>query len=51
MALQARLRKRGGEVKLAAVMGPVAEVIKAVKIDKVLGIYGDTEFARKSFHA
>lgn len=47
--LQAKLRKQGGEVKLAALQGPVSEVLKIVKIDKMMGIYGDTEFARESF--
>ena len=47
--LQTRLKKQGGEVKLAAIQGPVAEILKIVHLDKVLAIYGDTEFARQSF--
>lgn len=38
-------------MKLAAIQGPVIEVIKIVRLDKVLEIYGDLEFARKSFEA
>ena len=49
VSLQARLRKQGGEVKLAAIQGPVAEVLKLVHIDKLMEIYGDTQFARESF--
>ena len=50
VALQARLRKKGGEVKLAALYGLAADVIRLVGLDKLLGIYGDIEFARQSFH-
>ena len=50
VALQTRLRRKGGAVKLAAILGPVMQVIRAVRLDKMLDIYGDLEFARKSFH-
>jgi anti-anti-sigma factor len=50
VALQARLRKRGGEVKLAALFGVAAETIRLVGLDKLLNIYGDLEFARQSFY-
>lgn len=50
VALQARLRKKGGEVKLAALFGVAAETIRLVGLDKLLNIYGDLEFARKSFY-
>ena len=50
ITLQTRVRKRGGEVKLAAVFGPVMEVLRLMRIDKILNIYGDLEFARKSFY-
>lgn len=49
VALRARLAKKGGEVKLAAVFGMAAETIRLVGIDKILHIYGDLEFARQSF--
>jgi anti-sigma B factor antagonist len=49
VALQTRLRRKGGLVKLAAIQGPVMEVMKAVRLDKMFDIYGDLEFARKSF--
>ncbi len=51
VALQTRVRKKGGEVKLAALYGMAAEVIRLVGLDKLLNIYGDLEFARKSFYA
>ena len=50
VTLQTSLRKRGGEVKLSAIQGPVAEVLKVVRIAKLLNIYGDIEFARQSFY-
>jgi anti-sigma B factor antagonist len=49
VALQSRLRRSGGEVKLVAIQGPVMEVLRIVRLDKILGIYGDAEFARHSF--
>lgn len=49
VALQTRLRRKGGIVKLAAIQGPVMEVMKAVRLDKILDMYGDLEFARESF--
>jgi anti-sigma B factor antagonist len=50
VALQTKLRRRGGEVKLAAIFGPAMEVLRLVRLDKVLDIHGDLEFARKSFY-
>ena len=50
VALQTKLRRRGGEVKLAAIFGRAMEVMRLVRLDKMFDIYGDTEFARKSFY-
>ncbi len=50
ITLQTRVKRQGGEVKLAAVFGPVMEVLRLMRIDKILNIYGDLEFARKSFY-
>jgi anti-sigma B factor antagonist len=50
VALQARLRKKGGEVKLAGLYGLAADTIRLVGLDKLLNIYGDMEFARESFY-
>jgi anti-sigma B factor antagonist len=50
VTLQARLRKRGGEVKLAAINAVVADVFKIVHLDRLLEMYGDIEFARASFY-
>jgi anti-sigma B factor antagonist len=49
VALQIKLRRRGGEVKLAAIFGRAMEVIRLVHLDKMFEIYGDLEFARESF--
>ena len=37
--VHARMKKRGGDVKLAAVHGTVANVIHVVRLDKLLEIY------------
>jgi anti-sigma B factor antagonist len=50
VALQARLRKKGGEVKLAAIYGVAADAIRIVGLDRLLHIYGDLESARRSFY-
>lgn len=50
VALQTKLRRRGGEVKLATILGPVMDVMRLVRLDKMLNIYGDLEFARQSFY-
>ena len=50
VALKTRLAKKGGTVKLAAIQGPVMQVLRLVRLDKVLDMYGDLEFARQSFH-
>ncbi len=50
VTLQTRLRKRGGEVKLAAIEAMVADVFKIVRLDRLLGMYGDIEFARQAFY-
>jgi anti-sigma B factor antagonist len=50
VALQARLRRKGGEVKLAALFGVAADAIRIVGLDKLLSIYGDLELARESFY-
>jgi anti-sigma B factor antagonist len=50
IVLQTKLKRRGGEVKLAAVLGTSMEVMRMVGIDRLLGIYGDLEFARQSFY-
>ncbi len=49
--LQTRLRKKGGEVKLASVQGPVMNLLRLVRLDKLFDIHGDLEFARRSFHS
>lgn len=51
VALKARLARKGGTVKLAAIQGPVMQVLRLVRLDKLLDIYGDMEFARQSFIA
>ena len=47
--VQAKLRGKGGEVKLATVQSVVANVFRIVRLDRILEMYGDIEFARESF--
>lgn len=47
---QSKLRNKGGEMKLATVQSMVANVFKIVHLDRLLDIYDDIEFARKSFY-
>ncbi len=47
---QAKLRRQGGEMKLAAIQSMVADIFRVVRLDKLLDIYGDIEFARESFY-
>ena len=50
VVLQTKLKRRGGEVKLSSVLGTAMEIMRLMGIDKLLGIYGDLEFARQSFY-
>ncbi len=50
VALQTKLKRKGGAVKLSSIQGPVIQVIRAVRLDRMLDIYGDLEFARQSFY-
>lgn len=50
VSLQTRLRRRGGQVKLSTIQGPVMEILRLVHLDKVFDMYGDLEFARQSFY-
>src|SRR5262245_12661361 len=48
VALQPRLRKKGGEVKLAGLYGRAADSIRLVGLDKLFNIYLGMEYARGS---
>ena len=50
VSLQAKLRMQGGEVKLAAVQTMVADIIRIVRLEKIVEIHGDIESARASFN-
>jgi anti-anti-sigma factor len=50
VVLQTKLKRRGGEVKLSSVYGLAIQIMRMVGLDKLLGIYGDLEFARQSFY-
>lgn len=49
MALESRLRKLGGAVKLCSLQGNLVDLLSIVRLDRVLGIYGDIQFAREAF--
>lgn len=50
VSLQAKLRMQGGEVKLAAVQTMVADIIRIVRLEKLVEIHGDIESAKASFN-
>ena len=49
--IQSRLKRQGGTVKLAAVQGVVAEVLRVVHLDKLLQMYDTVDDAAASFAA
>lgn len=50
VALQVRLRNKGGAVKLAGVYGLAADTIRLMHLDRLLNIYDDMEYAREAFN-
>lgn len=44
-----RMKKHGGDVKLAALQGPVADVLRVTHLDKILAMYPDVESAHRAF--
>ena len=51
LRIHARLSKRGGDVKLARVHGPVADVFKIVRLDKLFHLYPTVQEAADSYDA
>ena len=49
LMLHTRMKRVGGEIRLAALSGAVVQVIKMTKLDRVFEIYPDVEQARLSF--
>ena len=49
--IHSRLKKRGGDVRLSGVHGPVADALRLVALDKVLKIYPSAEAAVESLKA
>ncbi len=49
MRVHARMKKQGGDVKLARIHGAVAKVMRIVRLDKVLHIHTTVEDAVESF--
>jgi len=47
----AKMKRRGGDVKLAALKGKVAEVLRLTHLDRILGIYPDVRTAHQAFDA
>jgi anti-anti-sigma factor len=47
VALQTKLRRRGGEVKLAAIFGQAMEVMRLVRLDKMFDIYGGSRVCKE----
>ena len=49
MRIHSRMKKLDGDVKLVRVHGAVAEVIKLVRLDRVLNIYPSVQTALESY--
>lgn len=49
--LHKRLKSRGGDVKIAAVSGPVADVLRLTRLDRVFNLYPDVNRALLEFRA
>jgi anti-sigma B factor antagonist len=49
VTLHRRLRKRGGDVKLASLYGTVWDVFKVSKLDLIFNIFDDVSRARLAF--
>ena len=47
--VHARMKKLGGDVKVAALRGPVADVFRITMLNKVFGMYDSVEAAAESF--
>ena len=47
--VHARMKRIGGDVKLASLKGAVADIIRLARLDQVLGIHPDVNSARRSF--
>ena len=45
----ARMKKHGGDVKLAGLQGPVSQVLHLTSLDRVFGIYPDVPSALAAF--
>jgi anti-sigma B factor antagonist len=45
LRLQARMKKFGGEVRLARVHGPIVQLLRLVKLDRVFHMYDSVEKA------
>ncbi len=49
ITLHRRMKKRGGDVKLASLQGVVWEVLRTARLDSLLEIYPDVNRARLAF--
>ncbi|MSR28734.1 MAG: anti-sigma factor antagonist [Phycisphaerales bacterium] len=49
LMLHTRMRRIGGEVRLAGLTGAVVQVIQMTKLDRVFEVYRDVEQAKASF--
>lgn len=49
VTLSRRMKSEGGQIKIAGATGPVFDVLKIMKLDKVLELYTDVDRARLTF--
>ena len=51
MRVHAKIKKNGGDVKLARIHGAIAELLKLVMLDRVLHLYPSVQAAIESYSA
>jgi len=51
MMCSARLKKAGGDLRLAGAQGLVADVLRVTRVDSILGLHANADEAVKAFEA
>lgn len=49
LSLHGRMSRRGGDVRVAGLSGPLMQVVRIMRLDRVFGCYADVNLARAAF--
>jgi anti-anti-sigma factor len=49
LRIQHRVRKHGGEVKLCSIKGIVRDILRFMRLDRIMPVYADVAAARAAF--